>query len=250
MDIYTCIKTKYTPFPLLRDLPMQEGDVDRIPGDGLSPEGRRVGGRGGRKRARGTSVLTPDVHAPAGLLEPLGHGGDGRRRDGELVDVARGGAPSLQEIFGAVAGTVARLPPIGDEFPRHLERVPVLLLQADLLLAAERAALALVGLAGAGAGRRLVLRIVHRILYTTRTALHDGLPKGRTDGLTRSPAFTGVTAGYISGATLSLAENNQFQPCRGRSPGRSISRPRAVSSPEATPRRGCCWLVRRYRRDP
>lgn len=39
-----------------------------------------------------SQLLTPDVHAPAGLFQF----GNGDRRDSELVDVATGCSPSLQ----------------------------------------------------------------------------------------------------------------------------------------------------------
>lgn len=79
------------------------------------------------------------MHAPAGLFQ---FGGD-HGCDGELVNVAAGRSPSLQKVLGSVLGTIARLPPVGDEFARYLERVVVV--QAGLLfLAAERAALILV----------------------------------------------------------------------------------------------------------
>lgn len=112
------------------------------------------------------------MHAPAGLLQ-LG-GDDGR--DGDLVDVAAGRSPSFQKVLGPVFRTIARLPPIGDEFARHFERVGVV--QADpLLLAAEGAALTLVLLlaAAAAARRAVIVRVIHRILYAARATLHDGL---------------------------------------------------------------------------
>lgn len=86
----------------------------------------------------GTIILTPNVHAPVGLLQF----GDDDGRNGELLDVAGGCPPPLEEILGPVARPVTRLPPVGDKFPRHLERVGVI--QADLLTA-EGAALTLVG---------------------------------------------------------------------------------------------------------
>lgn len=67
------------------------------------------------------ATLTPDVHTPTGLFQ---FGSDGGR-DGDFVDVAAGRSPSLQEILSPVARTIARLPPVGDEFPRYLERVIV-----------------------------------------------------------------------------------------------------------------------------
>lgn len=110
------------------------------------------------------------MHAPAGLFQ---FGGDDGR-DGDLVDVAAGRSPSLQEVLGPVSRTIARLPPIGDEFARYFERVAVV--QVDFL-AVEGASLTLVLLlaAAAAARRTIVLRIIHRILNAARAALHDGL---------------------------------------------------------------------------
>lgn len=164
--------------------------------------------------------LTPDVHAPAGLLEFRGGGG----HHGDFVDVAAGRSPSLQEVLGPVPRAVARLPPVGDELARHLERVVVL--QADLL-AAEGAALALVlVLAAAAAARRaIVLRIIHRVLYAARAALHDGL-------LNRRRAYS--TLRILQRGDVSLSpENNQFHRAE-RSPGRSISRPRRFVAAESS----------------
>lgn len=119
---------------------------------------------GNRKLTRETDILTPDVYAPAGLFQ-LFRGDDGL--DGQLVDIAAGRSPSLQKVLGPVSRTVACLPPVGDEFARHFERVAVV--QADLLLlAAERAALTLVLLldaAAAAARRAVVIRIIHWVLY-------------------------------------------------------------------------------------
>lgn len=129
-----------------------------------------------RSRARsqsGAAILTPNVHAPIGLLEL----GDDDGRNGEFLDVARAGSPSLEEVLRPVARLVARLPPIRDEFPRHLQRIAIV--QADLL-ATEGAALTLVGgfttaTTTPAARCTVVFRIVHRVLYAARAALHDEL---------------------------------------------------------------------------
>lgn len=168
-------------------------------------------------------ALTPDVHAPTGLLQFRGGGG----RDGDLVDVAAGRSPSLQEVLGPVPRAIARLPPVGDEFARHLERVAVV--QADLL-AAEGAALTLVlVLAAAAAARRaVVLRVIHRVLYAARAALHDGL-------LNRRRAYSTLT--YTSkGGRLSLLKIINSTGRRGHRVARY--RDRAVSSPRILPE-GC-----------
>lgn len=112
----------------------------------------------------------PDVHAPTGLLQF--RGGDGR--DGDLVDVAASRSPSLQKILRPVSRTIARLPPVSDKFARYFKGVAVI--QTDFL-AAEGAPLTLILLlASAAAARRaVVLRIIHRVLYATRAAFHDGL---------------------------------------------------------------------------
>lgn len=84
------------------------------------------------------NVLTPHVYAPAGLFQI----GDSGGRDSELVDVAAGSSPSLQQVLGPVAGSIARLSPVGDEFSWYLERIAII---QTYVLAAERATLTLIG---------------------------------------------------------------------------------------------------------
>lgn len=118
------------------------------------------------------------MHAPVGLLQIRHDSGS----DSDLVDVAAGRSPSLQQVFGPVAGPIARLSPVGDEFSRYLERIAVV--QTDLL-ATERATLTLVGrfaataAASASARRAVVLRVVDGFFYAARATLHDGLPGQR-----------------------------------------------------------------------
>lgn len=177
-------------------------------------------------------VLTPDMHAPTWLLEFW----RGSGWYGELVYVARGRSPSFKKILGAVTRPVARLSPIGDEFAWHLERIAIV--QTDLLLATERTALALVSLARTCRRRSgIVLRIIDRILYTTRAAVHDGLLLTLSCHTCRVASRRDAAA-YIS-REVSPTENNQFHRPE-RSPGRSILRPRrsvavAPESPDYNP---------------
>lgn len=120
------------------------------------------------------------MYAPVGLLQIRHDSGS----DSDLVDVAASRSPSLQQIFGPIASSIARLSPIGDEFSWYLERIAFV--QTNLL-AAKRATLTFVGrfaaataaAATASARRAVIVRVVDGVLYAARATLHDGLPGQR-----------------------------------------------------------------------
>lgn len=82
--------------------------------------------------------------------------------------------------------------------------------------------------AAAGARRSVVLRVVDRILYAARAALHDGLPGQRHS----SKLVDGYV--YILYTEELTPENNQFLTVRR---GHQVARycDRAVSPPESLP---------------